>query len=84
MTDDELKILIETKLANGTKAFVQSPDNVHFEAIVISELFSSMPNKVKQQRMVYEALGNKIESGEVHALSLKTYTPAMWEKVSHK
>ncbi|MDC0534539.1 BolA/IbaG family iron-sulfur metabolism protein [Francisellaceae bacterium] len=84
MTDNELETLIETNLGNATKAIVQSPDNVHFEAIVISELFKETPNKVKQQRMVYEALGNKIETGEVHALSLKTYTPTMWEKINNK
>jgi len=30
---------------------------------------------VKQHQMVYAALGNSIESNEIHALSLKTDCP---------
>ena len=57
---------------------VHSADNVHFEAIVVSAAFDGI-SKVKQQQLVYTALGNKITSGEVHALALKTYTPEGWQ-----
>ena len=84
MTTDDLKELIQINLGNDSIAIMNSPDNVHFEAIVISENFASSPNKVKQQKMVYEALGDRISNGEIHALSLKTYTPDSWERLNNK
>lgn len=59
---------------------VKGEDGVHFSAIVVSPLFEgvSLPD---QHRMVKAALGNRIDSGEIHALGLKTYTPARWATV---
>ena len=57
---------------------VRSADNVHFEAVVVSAAFEGI-SRVKQQQLVYTALGDKIISGEVHALALKTYTPEAWQ-----
>lgn len=78
MRPEEIKHLIESQLA-GVKAFVKSEDNVHFSAIVVGEVFRNQ-SKVKQQQMVYAALGDKITSGEIHAIALKIFTPDMWEK----
>lgn len=82
MTNTELKKLIEHALGNGTEAIVNSDDHIHFEAVVISPLFNNMPSKVKQQQSVYAALSEHISSGEVHALSLKTYTPKTWQNIN--
>tara|TARA_R110002167_G_scaffold100231_3_gene261879 strand:- start:97 stop:354 length:258 start_codon:yes stop_codon:yes gene_type:complete len=79
MNAEALTQLIESNIED-TKAIVQTPDNVHFEAIVISSVFNQIASKVKQQQIVYKALGDKISTGEVHALQLKTYTPEKWEK----
>ena len=38
MNSDDIKVLIETSI-EGSVANVSSDDNVHFEAIVISDLF---------------------------------------------
>jgi acid stress-induced BolA-like protein IbaG/YrbA len=35
---------------------------------------------VKKQQKVYATLGDKITSGEVHALTIKTYTSDEWAK----
>jgi len=75
---DEIEKLIETNLPN-VKAIVSSEDNVHFSAIVIGEIFKGQ-SRVKQQQMVYAALGDKITSGEIHALALKTLTPDQWDE----
>lgn len=53
---------------------VSSPDNVHFEALVISPAFEGKP-MLQRHRMVYATLGERM-GGEIHALSLKTMTPA--------
>ncbi|MDF2690501.1 MAG: BolA family transcriptional regulator [Gammaproteobacteria bacterium] len=81
MVPQEIKDLIETKLP-GVQAFVNSEDNVHFSAIVIGEIFRGQ-RVVKQQQMVYAVLGDKITSGEIHALALRTLTPEVWEKEQH-
>jgi len=72
-----LQKMIEDNIATAHVA-VSSPDNVHYEAVVVSDAFEGLL-PVKRQQMVYAALGNTITSGEVHALSLKTYTTAQWQ-----
>ena len=54
-------------------------DGSHFDATVIGDIFDGM-SLVKKQQKVYATLGDKITSGEVHALSIKTFTPAEYEK----
>ena len=54
-------------------------DGSHFSAIVIGDIFADL-SLVKKQQAVYATLGDKITSGELHALTIKTYTPAEWEK----
>jgi acid stress-induced BolA-like protein IbaG/YrbA len=81
MQPEDIKQLIENHLP-GVIAFVNSEDNVHFSAIVVGEIFKGQ-SVVKQQQMVYAALGDKITTGEIHALALKTFTPEVWEKQQH-
>ena len=51
----------------------------HFEAHVVSDAFENRP-MVEQHKMVYAPLGDLLKTGELHALALKTYTPAQWKK----
>ena len=79
MQPEEVKKMIETGLP-GAQADVKSDDNTHFEAIVVCEEFAGKM-MVKQHQMVFATLGNSIQSNEIHALSLKTYTPQEWETI---
>ena len=54
-------------------------DGSHFDATVIGDIFDGM-SLVKKQQKVYATLGDKITSGEVHALTIKTFTAAEYEK----
>ena len=54
-------------------------DGSHFDAIVIGEVFADK-SLVKQQQLVYATVVDRISSGELHALSIKTYTPKEWER----
>jgi len=54
-------------------------DGSHFDAVVVGEVFADL-SAVKQQQLVYATVVDKITSGQVHALSIKTYTPQEWEK----
>ncbi len=55
---------------------VQGDDGAHFEAVVVSALFEGK-RLVQQHQMVYQALGERMKQ-EIHALSLKTFTPSTW------
>lgn len=48
-------------------------DGVHFDAVVVCADFAGK-NTMQRHRMVYQALGERMHS-DIHALSLKTYTP---------
>ena len=49
-------------------------DGRHFEALVVSDEFAGK-SLIQRHRMVMETVKTQIASDELHALSLKTYTP---------
>jgi acid stress-induced BolA-like protein IbaG/YrbA len=58
----------------GAHVEVSGDDGVHFEALVVHAAFQGkLP--LARHRMVYACLGEKM-GGEIHALALKTLTPA--------
>jgi acid stress-induced BolA-like protein IbaG/YrbA len=67
----------------GAKIEVQDPnfDGQHFSAIVIAEQFSGLTT-IKQHRLVNDALKAHLDSGTIHALQLKTYSPEQWQNFS--
>lgn len=58
---------------------VVGDDGHHFSAVIVSEQFQGK-SMVKQHQLVYQALGERMRE-EIHALSMKTYTPEQWEAV---
>lgn len=57
---------------------VLGEDGQHFEAVVVSAAFEGK-RVVQQHQLVYQALGERMRE-EIHALSLKTYTPDAWAR----
>jgi len=51
-------------------------DGAHFEAVVVSPSFAGLP-RVRQHQLVYAALGERMRE-EIHALSMKTFSPEEW------
>lgn len=51
----------------------------HFEARVVSAAFEGK-TMIEQHRLVYAPLQALLQTGELHALALKTYTPEQWKK----
>jgi BolA protein len=49
----------------------------HFRALVVSERFEGK-SPVERQRLVYGALEGML-GPEIHALAMRTLTPAQWE-----
>lgn len=52
-------------------------DGRHFEAVVVSETFTGL-TPIKKQRLVMDAVKTQLASGELHALSIKAFTPEEW------
>jgi len=76
MNPEDIKRLIEAHLPGAEVSI--GGDGHHFEAVVVSEAFAGL-NRVRKQQLVYAAVGDKIASGELHALSFKTFTPEEWK-----
>jgi acid stress-induced BolA-like protein IbaG/YrbA len=51
-------------------------DGHHFEARIVSAAFEGR-SRVERHRLVYAALGERMRE-EIHALSMRTFTPAEW------
>lgn len=80
MTASELRARIE-KLGPGTRAEVVDLTGTqdHWEALVISPAFEGK-SMLEQHRMIYALLQAEVNSEEVHALKLRTFTPGQFEK----
>lgn len=52
-------------------------DGHHFEALIVSAEFAGQ-SRVQRQQRVNQVLRAHFDSGELHALSMKTLTPQEW------
>jgi len=57
-----------------------SGDGKHFDAVIVTNEFVGK-NLVARHRLVYKALGDRMKE-EIHALSMKVYTPEEWSKLN--
>ena len=53
-------------------------DGRHWFGTIVSERFEGL-RLIQRHQLVYGTLGDKMATDEVHALSMKTYTPAEWK-----
>jgi stress-induced morphogen len=53
----------------------------HFEARVVSAAFEGK-SMVDQHAAVYAPLRDLLDSGELHALALRTYSPEQWKRAA--
>ena len=75
MTADQLKDIIATGLA--CEHILLEGDGRHWYATIVSAEFEGQ-RTLQRQRRVYATLGDRLKTDEVHALSMKTFTPAEW------
>lgn len=78
VTAESIEQTIKTSLP-CTWIRVEGDDGHHFSAVIVSDQFQGK-NVVQQHQLVYRALGERMRE-EIHALSMKTYTPEQWETV---
>ncbi|BAZ45939.1 BolA family protein [Chondrocystis sp. NIES-4102] len=76
ISPEQVQTIIKERLANAEVKVIG--DGQHFEAVIVSPDFEGK-TKVKQHQMVYEVLQTEMATETIHALSLKTYTPATWQ-----
>lgn len=57
---------------------VESDDNTHFGALVIAEEFDGK-RALERHQLVYATLGSLV-GNEIHALSIRAFTPAEWRE----
>ena len=75
MTADELQALIASSLR--CEHIVVEGDGRHWYATIVSPEFEGK-RPIQRHQRVYATLGAKMHTDEVHALSMKTWTPAEW------
>ncbi|OIP68544.1 MAG: BolA family transcriptional regulator [Oscillatoriales cyanobacterium CG2_30_44_21] len=64
------------------KVQVEDPnhDGQHFSAIVVADQFEGL-SMIKQHKLIYGAIQEHLDTGEIHALQLKTYSLSQWQKI---
>ena len=81
LSAQELRSYIMQGLACDYVA-VLGDDGQHFEAVIVSPQFLGK-NMVQQHQMVYQALGDHMRE-EIHALSMRTFTPEAWARSANE
>jgi len=75
MTAEQLRAIIAAGL--DCQHLEVDGDGRHWSAVVVSPSFEGLRLIARHQK-VYATLGQKMHTDEVHALSMKTFTPTEW------
>jgi acid stress-induced BolA-like protein IbaG/YrbA len=75
MTADQLQSLIAQALP--CKHLHVEGDGRHWYATIVSDAFEGL-RPIQRHQRVYATLGDRMATDEVHALSMKTFTPTEW------
>lgn len=77
MDSVEVKKLLDEAL-NLNEVHVKG-EGSHYEVIAVDACFDGM-NRVKKQQLIYGPLMAHIQRNDIHALSIKAYTPEEWAR----
>ena len=80
MSTEEIKSLIKSNLSTFYVDVVG--DGTHFKAVVVSSDFEDKI-VIDRHKLVYKALGDAMVE-DIHAISLRTYTPDQWQNLQQK
>ena len=78
MTAEELQSLISAGLR--CDHIEVEGDGRHWAALIVSPEFEGK-RRIQRHQRVYATLGARMQTDEVHALSMQTYTPAEWQAI---
>ncbi|WP_105900806.1 BolA family iron metabolism protein IbaG [Vibrio gangliei] len=51
----------------------------HYEVVAVDAMFDGM-SRVKKQQLIYAPLMEYIQRNDIHAVSIKTFTPEEWAR----
>lgn len=77
MSPDELKALVCQALPDAEVIVDGSGDK--FQLTVVTDRFEGL-RRVQKQQLIYQALGEHIASGAIHAVTMQTLTREEWRK----
>jgi len=80
MNAHELQAIISAGLA--CEHIEVDGDGRHWSAVIVSPEFEGK-RPIQRHQRVYATLGARMHTDEVHALSMKTYTPSEWAAQRH-
>ncbi len=79
MNASELKSILENALPE-CRVEVDG-EGANYQVTVVGDCFEGL-NPVRRQQLVYGGLGSLIADGTVHAVSIRTHTPAEYQKAA--
>ncbi len=72
-----VKALLQSHLADCE--FHVQGEGSNYDIIAIGSVFEGL-RPVRKQQMVYAALSENIADGSIHAVNIRTFTPAEWQE----
>lgn len=73
MSPDEIKQIL---MAGMEAEYIEvNGDGRHFDVLIVSPVFEGL-RPVKKQQLVYALLQDRIADGSLHAVNMRTLTPA--------
>ncbi len=79
MQAQELQTLLSEELPD-CEVQVRS-EGGHYNIQVVGEMFDGL-RPVQKQQVVYKVLNPLITGGSIHAVNIRTYTPAEWQALN--
>lgn len=79
MNANEVKALLESEIESCE--VIAEGEGCNFQLTLISPAFDGL-SMVKRQQLVYSHLQDSIASGAIHAVTMKTYTPAQYSQLN--
>ena len=72
--------MIEKRIKDGIPdaEVILDGEGCSYKVTVVSDVFDGL-SPVKKQQTVYATVNDLIASGELHALTIKTFTPEQWK-----
>ncbi|PJG82553.1 BolA family protein [Caviibacterium pharyngocola] len=77
MEIQEIERILKENL-NLDEVYVQG-ENAHFGVIVVSDEIARL-SRLKQQQTIYAPLMDYFSTGEIHALTIKTFSVEKWKR----
>ena len=76
----EIENKIREKLQTSHLEVIDLRGGDHIQVIIVSPEFENK-SLVEKHKIIYDILNNEMKTNEIHALTLKTYSPSEWQNI---